>query len=444
IEIEDFNRDIGQMKAMLASPTVTNQDSESTISNEIPPNKELEDQNSMTNEYNNQVLPKTNARQLGIKKLEDQNNMINEYNNQVLPETIKEMQSRIKELEDQNSKMQSKINEHNNQVLEYPPETINAMQLRIKELEDQNSKMQSKINEHNNQVLEGPSETISAMQLRIEELESTMQRWKTQALKYQSALGNANVGDDISDISKLKKDIIDLKANLANFCILSGSEGINHENGIKLLKKYGITTYDQIKFESLLQAALQKHILETVIERVCYLTENPGCLETKIVNQTNGLLTMLEAFNSSQKGNVNISQNIPTKLRQKIYYMLSNRGFNTLEDREHPFITEIKKEICTTMAQYRTARDHTKFDKLAETLARDIIRIFFCQVHTQEKKVDKLCWFENNEKYNPEYMEGHYNHDNQDLVVEICEFPLISLNKRHEILSLAKVYVRPN
>ncbi|RIB25664.1 hypothetical protein C2G38_432817 [Gigaspora rosea] len=291
---------------------------------------------------------------------------------------------------------------------------------------------------------------MSNLLKELEAKDKTIEELKNEASRHQSALGKATnfrlSDDDRNNSVQLREDITCLQKTIKDFCIVKPGIEINETEAKKLLQQYGCTNFtDEENFKSLLKAALQRFVLETILnltQEYFQLTNNENeninekLLETGIVFEVNSLITKMKHFANFREGDDDVTKALPVKLRQQIYAVLGNRGFSKVlsEDTiaEHPLINDIQQQLIQMMNRFRTINDPGKAIKLNDMIAniiRDVIRIFFFRLKVQEPEADPPHWFEHNDQVNPDLMEGTFDQDAdcQD-VVKICSFPLIGID----------------
>ncbi|GBC01539.1 hypothetical protein RclHR1_04220007 [Rhizophagus clarus] len=301
----------------------------------------------------------------------------------------------------------------------------------------------------------------SKHQSDLQKLKDHNKSLKKEASEYQSALGDAtsfHQGNQDSDTtSKLSKDIGDLHRKLEKFCGLKkGIKIVADQTAIgKLLERYECLIKGSIKEnKNLISGVLERYIIETIIEKANDYFNNEEndkdnkevdeqddkglqqTLEAKIVKSTKQLMEMLDLFLTIRTGNDKVSKSTPTKLRQQIYGILGNRGFsNTVlyesNNKEHPFIEELRKEILDFMNFYRKIEDEEKLaehEGLINDIIRQVVNIFFFRLKVQEP-VAEWKWFPKNTEINMLTMNSPLDKDElENLSVDICAFPLIGSN----------------
>ncbi|RIA90025.1 hypothetical protein C1645_823937 [Glomus cerebriforme] len=306
------------------------------------------------------------------------------------------------------------------------------LQIKLKESED-NVKEKEYFEKHCNEL----EEQLKEIRKQIHLLKQKNDYLEIEASKYQSALGIAtNLNDNNV---KFNEDILALQDILENYVTnLKPKIDVNINEAKKLLVKYGCQTKisDKEPNKPLIKAVLQRHVLEEIIAQAeFYFIRSNGeyYLESEIVYQTTLLINLMENFYNNRLGDDEITRLTPIRLRQQVYTALGTRGFNDIRNSDneiskHNFIYMISKKINGMMNKYRIIKDIEKgkyINALAEDLVINVIRIFYFRLFTQEP-IAQYRWFDNNEKINRTYMRGNWDEDDvEDMVVEICSFPLI-------------------
>ncbi|CAG8530104.1 7178_t:CDS:2 [Gigaspora margarita] len=244
----------------------------------------------------------------------------------------------------------------------------NTYVLKNKELEQQLEEMQCRYKELELQVKSNKMEA-----------QKTIECLSHEASKYQSALGR----------------------NLENFTAVKSAKDFgNKKRAQELLKKYKCTKFiDEGHYKSLLQAAMQRLILEATIKYIEGCFSNPNHFsysqfETQIVRNTDTLLNVMGDFAKSRESSDDVTPTLPINLDNK--FLLSPRKINS---------------------------------------------------HDGPISNCPPVWFEYNDRVNPDLMEGAFDPDHyQDEVVQICTFPLICIDLKNEekrkILSQANLLIR--
>ncbi|CAG8544608.1 9439_t:CDS:1 [Gigaspora margarita] len=350
----------------------------------------------------------------------------------------------------ENNKIESKMSTENNKMeskMSTEQEIINMLLFKNKELENQ---------------LEGIQHRNKELEKQVESSKMTIKRLTLEASKLGKAISVGLGDNDLNNVCQLKEDIKILKENLENFSIIRPAKdfGIIKNRADNLLKQYKCTIFiNDEHYISLLQAAIQRYILESAIKYIEDCFSNPehlvySELEAQIVRNTDTLLNVMGVFAKSREGSDDVTPTLPIKLRQLIYSVLDNRGFNPIVSPEgtieHPFISRIQEVLIHMANMFRIVIEPTKmksFDDTAIKLARDIIKIFFFRLKVQEQMAGPPVWFEYNDRVNPDLMEGAFDPGHcQDVVVQICTFPLICINlendEKRKILSKANVHIK--
>ncbi|CAG8519146.1 8873_t:CDS:2 [Cetraspora pellucida] len=370
-------------------------------------------------------------------------NILHENANNTIKEITNLLPPRNTELEEKTDEMRRKNKE------------LEEIRRKNKELEETRRK---------NKELEETRRKNKELEEQIDEMQQaqkTIERLTREASRYQAELGrtiNVRLSNDFNNSSQLREDIKALKKNLETFSVVKPAKDfhINKDKANRLLKLYKCTNIvDDGHYKSLLQATLQRFILESMIKEIDRYFSSADCsdFENKIVKNTEPLLNYMDGFVKSRIENDNITQKLPIMLRQQIYSLLGNRGFTSIVSSkgiiEHPFISYLQEKLIKTMNQFRIVRDSSKqkiFNDMATKLSRDIIRIFFFGLKAQEQVADLPVWFECDNRVNPDLMEGAFDPDDcQDEFVQICAFPLIGIDlkndEKRKILSQANVLI---
>uniref|UniRef100_U9UFH4 Uncharacterized protein n=1 Tax=Rhizophagus irregularis (strain DAOM 181602 / DAOM 197198 / MUCL 43194) TaxID=747089 RepID=U9UFH4_RHIID len=344
-------------------------------------------------------------------------------------------------------------------------------QLNEQQLREQRIKFQQEFK----QALEKYKKNINNIRQRLDEkgnglrdLEDENSRLKEEASKYQSALGvatNTRLGDgDQNHSIKLKNDILKLQNTLDNYVThLKPNMDLNIKEIQKLAQEYGclneITAENPNKI--FVKAILQRKVLDYVrgfshelhnLIESQKITRGPLTLESDIVSKASELLKLINFFSVTRAGTDEVTDASMIKIRQQVYGILGNRGFNNIIDddgnmRMHDFIALVSNELNKMMNHYRKINDPNRkeqVDSMAPKLVQDIYKLFWFRINVQEPKTE--CELFENNMINPNLMKGSWNEDEIDkLRVDICYFPLVGRNLNSsdaKIFTLAKVFPR--
>ncbi|RGB29467.1 hypothetical protein C1646_713506 [Rhizophagus diaphanus] len=387
-----------------------------------------EEYKTLINKYNNE----TNQHQIVVKKLKSDIKVIEEkYQNQII----------------ENQRYQNKIK------LQEP--RINQLQQDVKLKENQLKKLEKEKEELDNENGNLYQKNIYL----LNQLENNFQQniLLDETSNYQSEDTNQN------HISSLNNDILQLSDNLKKYITDLNQDVIVNMEEIKkllLLYKCSIKITNQKDDQLLIQAVLQRHIIETILSYATKYFQSTGQhyhLEANIVNKASILSTLLTNISKYRTGNDEIAHVATTKLRQYIYSILNNCGFANIygEDQityEHPFIAYYKEELNNTMNELRIVKDQEKIasENLAAIIICEVTKIFWFRLKIHESVI-QYVWIPCDIQVNEVFMEGNNfddDNDNENLYVGLCYFPLIgrdltSSNNR-EVYSLAKVFVQRN
>ncbi|CAB4395681.1 unnamed protein product [Rhizophagus irregularis] len=278
----------------------------------------------------------------------------------------------------------------------------------------------------------------------LRELEEKNLKLKEEASKYQSALGvatNIRLGDgDQNHSVKLKQDILKLQTTLENYVThLKPNMKINIKKVQELAREYGcineITAKNPNKL--FIKAVLQRKVLDLVCEfsnEFVKFRDGNYKLESDIDSKAKELLNLIKLFSTTRAGTDGVIDASTVKIRQQVYGILGNRGFNNIIDndgnmRMHDFIAHFSNELNKMMNQYREINDINRkkqVDAMAPKLIQDIFKLFWFRTNVQEPEI-KIEYFKSNCIIDPNMMKGTWNDDDEinKLRVDICYFPLV-------------------
>ncbi|GBC02372.1 hypothetical protein RclHR1_00460010 [Rhizophagus clarus] len=280
---------------------------------------------------------------------------------------------------------------------------------------------------------------------------------------------NTSCKDDISNyqlenidqnyIISLNSDISKLNGNLKSYITDLNQDVIVNMEEIKkllLLYKCSIKITNQKDDQLLIQAVLQRHVIETILSyaiRYFQCTGQHYHLESDIINKSSLLSILLANISKYRMGNDEITKIATTKLRQHVYTILDNRGFADIYGKndatyEHPFIAHYKEKLNKTMDELRIIRGQEKItcENLAATIIREVIKIFWFRLKIHESPV-QYAWIPYNAKVDETFMKrsNFDNDDDDDLYVGLCYFPLIGrdiASNNKDVFVPAKVFAQ--
>ncbi|GBB88785.1 hypothetical protein RclHR1_01540008 [Rhizophagus clarus] len=384
-----------------------------------------------------------------------------------------EFDSKLKGLEENYQRKFNQLKDHCNELELAKKNMETNMGNNITNLEQQLRDERTKFLQNFKQTQEKYKKNINDIRQKLDEkgnglrdLEDENAKLKEEASKYQSALGvatNIRLGDgDQNNSVKLKQDILKLQNTLENYVThLKPNMDLNIKEIQKLAQEYGclneITEENPNKI--FIKAILQRKALDLV--RV--LSHNlvkfrgdpnnyPFALESDVESKTDELLRLIKLFTATRAGTDEVTDASIIKIRQQVYGILGNRGFNNIIDddgntRMHDFIAYVSNELNEIMNRYRKINDLNRkeqVDAMAPKLVEEIYKLFWFRTNVQEPKTE--CQYFEKVKINPNLMRGTWNDDEIDnLCVDICYFPLIGrdLNSSDaKIYTLAKVFPR--
>ncbi|GBB98366.1 hypothetical protein RclHR1_03200016 [Rhizophagus clarus] len=389
------------------------------------PNK---NQNSYNLNLNNEEIQLFDIEK---KKLQDDiNKYFYQYNS-----LYKKLQEKHIELTNKSINQQNKIDSQE--------QIINQLRFKIQNLEKEKEKLDTK----NDNLLQKNSNLEK--QLKIIQ--------QDDSIKVTNSPLQSTGDDEQNYIVNLNNDIMELNDNIRKYITnLKQDVTVNMGEVNKLLSLYKCSTrnLDQKDDRLLIQAVLQRHIIENIFDYASKYFQNTGKhyhLESEIIKNESSLSSLLTRASKCRTGNDDMTRVASTKLRQQIYSILNNRGFaDTIGETvcEHPFIGYYKKHLNNLMNELRIINNDQKrsaSENLAATIIRDVIKIFWFRLKIQEPVVQHH-WIQNNAKVDKSFMEGNNLDDNSNLFVDLCYFPLIGKNltsNNRKIYFSAKVFAKP-
>ncbi|RIA87534.1 hypothetical protein C1645_877976 [Glomus cerebriforme] len=332
-------------------------------------------------------------------------------------------------------------------IIERKDKTIqekdNKIQELVKELQEKDKKIQEKDKE-------------------IQDLEQDNSKLKKEAAKYQCALGTATdfrlSDDDENNSVTFKNDILNLQSSLENYITkCKVNVDVNVSEIQKLLKKYKSNSVITKDNKPLIKAVLQRHVIEQIMEygKKYFHIDNlkdykkfESGIETHIYKRTIELIDLADAFARKRDGCDDTTKVLPIKLRQHIYAALGNRGFNDYISKSHfavthDFIKKYKDTLNKEISKYRTFKDSKRkieIEDMAGDIIKKVVTLFWFRFKVQEPIAEEF-WFNYKDKINPSCMEGKWEEDDIDnIVVDICYFPLIANKSTRQIYTFAKIY----
>ncbi|CAB4494378.1 hypothetical protein RhiirA1_412126 [Rhizophagus irregularis] len=280
---------------------------------------------------------------------------------------------------------------------------------------------------------------------------------------YQATLGkmtNTRLSDqDPNNATQLISDIKELQHLLEEFTIVQGPDyKINEKKSMELFSKNKCqANFSMPNAKLILGGILQKCVILQILENFesyfknfktnKYRNNTDDVLEFEILNTTERLTQCFNHFNEKRPGKDDITQTIPTKIRQQICASLGSRGFS---NENHPLIVETAKKIRDSMNIYREITDPDILDEIdtqSIQITHKVISIFIFRLKTQQIE-PKYHFFKSGDEIDTRLMQGSWREEvKKSEVVEVCYFPCILIqedNKSNQkILVKAQVYTRP-
>ncbi|CAB4480582.1 unnamed protein product [Rhizophagus irregularis] len=344
---------------------------ESQMQNKLP--KEIQASNNDFNKYKSLY---DNLQ----KKYDDLTNKYNEETNQnqIITENFK---IEIKGIEDKYLKYIQKLENENKDIIQHQnknklqEQEIDQLQqsLKLKEIQLQSLEKEKKeLDAENDYLYQKNTNLINQLESTSFEDELSNYRLEDVAQNYGMELNN--------DISKLNDNLKKYITNLKQDVIVN----VEEIRKLLLLYKCPVKITNQKDDLLLIQAVLQRHIIETIFSYATKYFQSTGQhyhLESNIINQASSLSTLLTDASKYRTGNDGIMHIASTKLRKQIYSILNNCGFSDIHGKskttyEHPFITFYKEKLSKTMNELRTIKDQEKItvENLAATIIREIVK----------------------------------------------------------------------
>ncbi|GES76296.1 kinase-like domain-containing protein [Rhizophagus clarus] len=382
---------------------------------------------------------------------------IQKYKNKLI-----QFQNNHKQIEDENLKLEEIAETYyqitQNELKEIKVE-LDLQQRNSKSQEQEIDQLQQFIKLRENQLQHSEEENDILYQKNanlINQLENLFQQntlLDDELSHYQLVDTNQNYGmnlnRDISNLNdNLKKYITDLNQNVI----------INIEEIKKLLLLYNCPTkiLNQKDDQLLIQAVLQRHIIETIISHTTKYFQTTGQhyhLESDIINRASLLSTLLANISKNHTGNDKLAHEALTRFREQIYLILNNCGFANMYGEnnisyEHPFIADCKKKLNNVIGELRFVKNQEKIavDNLAATIICEVIKIFWFRLKVHEPVV-QYVWIPSNAEVNKTFMEKNNfdDIDDENLCVDLCYFPLVGkdlTSNNQKVYFPAKVFVR--
>ncbi|RIB05721.1 hypothetical protein C2G38_2117709 [Gigaspora rosea] len=156
-------------------------------------------------------------------------------------------------------------------------------------------------------------------------------------------------------------------------------------------------------------------------------------LEAEITAHMKQLCDLVQQLSELREGTDDITRLTPINIRQQVCSVLGSRGFCI---DKHPFIDQLTDTILKTAGKYRQFKNkekQTESHERAEKIAREIILLYF-RLFAQEPVPEFTEFVEAGTSLQVNIMEGTWDdHEIDDLEVEICSFPLISVKGKDDV-----------
>ncbi|RIA87537.1 hypothetical protein C1645_877979 [Glomus cerebriforme] len=413
----------------------------------------IEEKKKEIQEKDKTIQEKENKIQEIFKEIKGKDKTIQGKDNQI-QEILKEIKGKdktIQEKDNQNQKIIKEIKGKNKTI----QEKDNQIQEIFKDIQERDKEMKIQVKYN---AIQEKDKVIQDLNKVIQELEEL----KSEASKYKYALGPATnfrlSDDDKNNSVTFKNDILILQHSLENYITkCKVNVDINVSEIQKLLKKYKSNSVITKDNKPLIRAVLQRHVIEQIFEygEKYFHIDNlndykrfESGIETHLYKRTNELIDLADAFARKRDGGDDTTKVLPIKLRQLIYAALGNRGFNNYVSKNnfavtHDFIKKYKDTLNKEISKYRTFKDSKRkieIEDMAGDIIKKVVTLFWFRFKVQEPIAEEF-WFNYKDKINPSCMEGKWEEDDIDnIVVDICYFPLIANKSTRQIYTFAKIY----
>jgi hypothetical protein len=427
-----------------------------------------------------------NLNQAYIIKFEEENKKVQEFNN--LQEKYDDFQEKYDDLQKKYDDLQEK---YDDLTKKYNKE-INQNQIIVEkfknDIEEKYQNQISEINQQNQNSIKSQEQRINQLHQSLELKENKLQNLEKEKEELNvendnlhqknsnlinqledTLQQNAFLKDDISNenidqnyMFSLDNDISELNDSLKRYITdLNQDVTVNVEEIKKLLLLYKcpIKITSQKDDQLLIQAVLQRHIIETILSYAIKYFQSTGQyyhLESDIVNKSSSLYTLLTNISNDRVGNDEKTHVTSTKLRQYVYSILNNYGFADIYGEghvayEHPFIAYHKEKLNKTMNELRIIKGQEEIasENLAANIICEVIKIFWFRLKIHESIV-QYVWIPYNAKIDEMFMEGSNlddDNDKENLYVGLCYFPLIGsdlTSNNKKVFASAKVFTQRN
>lgn len=312
--------------------------------------------------------------------------------------------------------------------------------------------------EENDLSIDNPIE----LRKEIESLRKQNSNLAQENSHYQATLGNmtnTRLSDqDPNNATQLISDIKELQHLLEEFTIVQGPEyKINEKKSMELFSKNNCqSNFSMPNAKLILGGILQKCVIKQILDnfesyfknfRTTKHRNTDDALEFEILNTTEKLIHSFNHFNEKRPGKDDITQTIPTKIRQQICAALGSRGFS---NENHPLVVETAKKIRESMNIFREITDPDILDEIdtqSIQITHKVISIFVFRLKTQQIE-PSYHFFKSGDEIDPRLMQGSWREEvKKSEVVEVCYFPCILIQddnlSNQKILVKAQVYTRP-
>ncbi|KAG9295079.1 hypothetical protein G9A89_017873 [Geosiphon pyriformis] len=302
-----------------------------------------------------------------------------------------------------------------------------------------------------------------SLKAHIKKLEEEIRTYKSR----RPFICDQNTVESKHDFSQLQCDLEGLNDSLRNTTSLKNPDFRIHEEAAKrLLDKYDVKYYPGEPLpRNLVSAAMQRHIIETVLQRMNAHFDQSDKLDRsakpivwrslvgkmedpkkeiskesmhdqQIIAMMGSMAEHLSSFAESNPAAHSIAEKSRIQLRQLIFNLLASR---TLENSSSETVDSICREILANLNEIRSITDIQQKQLLAQqdraTIRQCISTIFF-KLASQYPPLH-IEWLQKRLPVDPSIMDITSIEDDES--IEICSFPLIKVTETGDIVFKAHV-----
>ncbi|CAG8487013.1 1519_t:CDS:2 [Ambispora leptoticha] len=307
------------------------------------------------------------------------------------------------------------------------------------------------------------------LRTQVKELQKFIADYNKSRRKSEQLRRDAENKNKFCDLEQLKIDLEHLTIALRKTTSLQASNFIINEEAAKqLLDQYDVKYYPGEHLpRNLISAALQRRIIETVLNRMNAYFDNSvrpndndnseidwsaqilhqkstyedssnkeNAIDRQIITTMEALAEQFTIFSKTNPDAKILSEDSKIQLRQLIFNLLGSRTFETSDSL---VIDSICTEILEGLEQIRTVpsrKQRALLKKQDEQTIRQCISTLFFKLIAQHPTLH-IEWLPKRTPVNESIMDLTWIDDDES--IEICSFPLIKVTKTDEIVFKAHV-----